>query len=120
MIRISRDSAARLTAATKLSEKAIRGKEGSDGRSAYPRGLLPFVRIAKTGSSGIPAATDITSPGSGEITLYDWPADADPTADVLATGYNFATGTSGAIGGNKTIVVGWVCGRWVVIDASCT
>lgn len=120
MIRITPDSAARIAAAVKRIEKQSHGKAGSDGRASYPHGLLPFVRIATTGSGGIPAGGGITSPASGPITLYDWPTGASPVVDRLDTGWNFATGSRGVIGGNKTVVVGWVCGRWVVLDADCS
>lgn len=108
-----RESAKRIEESVKYVEQILRNRprlpEGGGG------GLI-WLRKAKTGGSGIPAAVSDSQPSSATVTFCDLVSGIWTPNGVTALAYNASP--AGPVAANKVITVGWV-GIWEVSLEPC-
>lgn len=111
--------AAELEAARNVTAAApLNASVGPNG-VALALAAAGLLRVGKTGGSGIAAATSEASPTSGTVTLYRHNGTGWVATTGTVSAKNVASGTNGAVGANKLVILAHVDGQWVVIWELC-
>ena len=97
-------------AAARYVERLPRNRNPLGPTSRFPGAA--WLRKAKTGGSGIPAATANDTPGSATVTFCDWDSGTGTWVVGTETATALNPSTAGAVTANWIITVAWVGGQW--------
>ncbi len=114
---LDRPSAVRTERAVRWVETTYRNRQPPGGRGLNVG--TTWLRKAKTGSGGIPAATANDTPGSATITFCEWSDSLSKWVPTSETNTGLNPSAAAPVTANWIITVGWVSGMWEVQMDPC-